>query len=299
MSLDFDLNNVNTTEFGVGRDNNGEQTFRIVAVDANVQLALREMVIATWGAMKSSSIIPPIYEPSEKYESQKYVHLPLGSNLAEHMRSLHQAENLDIGDVANPNELFCYFARLTDKQGLRLTAVRRATQFKGILKSRLLQFVTDALAIVEDSVFKLDSDFDMVIDANTVHILRPSGFEFVGKLRNAILEAASGNCQAIANSLPFVEFAGIEKYAKVHPRAARYLASINSLGEMQNISRGALEELCTKTGVCFGEDNGKLFVDEKNVMGFLEVLDRRRYGVELVEGSPEQYRAPSRKKIGN
>lgn len=32
-------------------------------------------------------------------------------------------------------------------------------------------------------------------------------------------------------------------------------------------------------------------------MGFLEVLDRRRYEIELVANSPEQYRAASRSKL--
>jgi hypothetical protein len=32
-------------------------------------------------------------------------------------------------------------------------------------------------------------------------------------------------------------------------------------------------------------------------MGFLEVLDRRRYELELVKGLPERFRATSRRKI--
>jgi hypothetical protein len=32
-------------------------------------------------------------------------------------------------------------------------------------------------------------------------------------------------------------------------------------------------------------------------MDFLEVLDRRRYQLELVKGTPERFRASSRKKI--
>jgi len=32
-------------------------------------------------------------------------------------------------------------------------------------------------------------------------------------------------------------------------------------------------------------------------MGFLEVLDRRRYELELVKGLPERYKASSRRKI--
>lgn len=299
MTLDFDPRNVRTTEFGVGKDETDAQTFRCVAVDGDVQTALREMVSATWDAMRSLSDDPPRYEPSEKHASKEYVQLPLDDDLAERMRDLHQANNLDSDTLADPNTIFCYFARLTDGQGRRLTAVRRATQFKGILRSRLIQFVTDALKIVEDTVFKLDNDFDMLIDANSIHILRPSGFEFVGKLQQAILDAVPDNCRTIAADLSFVQFAGIEEYAKSHPRAARYLASIKSLGEMSNIDRDALKNLCTRTSVGFTEANGKIVVADGQVMGFLEVLDRRRYEIELVKDSPEQFRAPSRQKIGN
>lgn len=299
MTLDFDLDSVRTTEFGVGKDETDAQTFRCVAVDGDVQTALRDMVSATWDVMSSLSEDPPRYEPSEKHASQEYVQLPLDDDLAERMRDLHQAENLDSDTLTDPNTIFCYFARLTDGQGRRLTAVRRATQFKGVLKSRLIQFATDALKIIEGTVFKLDNDFDMLTDANSVHILRPSGFEFVGKLQQAILDAVPGNVQAIAADLAFVEFTGIGEYAKTHPRAARYLASIKSLGEMSNIDRDALKNLCTRTSVGFTEANGKIVVADGQVMGFLEVLDRRRYEIELVKDSPEQFRAPSRQKIGN
>jgi len=43
--------------------------------------------------------------------------------------------------------------------------------------------------------------------------------------------------------------------------------------------------------------NGMLSLEEKHVMGFLEVLDRRRYEIELVAGMHEHYRAANRSKI--
>jgi hypothetical protein len=186
---------------------------------------------------------------------------------------------------------------MTDKQGRRLTAIRRATQFKGILKSRLIQLVTDALRIIEDRVFKLDSDFDILIDDAKVHILRPSGFEFVGKLQGAVLAAAPENVKAIRRDLPFVDFDLIETYAAKHPRAARYLASIRAQKATKDIDKRALKELCKATGVEIHEAKGKITVADGHVMGFLEVLDRRRYELELVKGSPERFRAGSRQKL--
>src|SRR5438552_2259671 len=162
MSLGFDFRRVETVEFGVGLESDGEQTFHLVPVDKGVQRALGEMAEATWAAMEERTDNRRKYEPSEKYESIEYVYVPLNDDLARAMRDLHEALNLPMnaGALTAPDEMFSYFARMTDSQHRHLTAVRRATQFKGVLRTRLIRFVTDSLKIVEDKVFKLDTDFD-------------------------------------------------------------------------------------------------------------------------------------------
>ncbi len=301
MKLDFDLGNVTITEFGVGRDDGNGQTFVTVPVDANVQAALREMVEATWDTMQRDEEGPAKYEPSEKHGGTEYLFLPLDDDLAASVRELHEAASLDIDTAAlsDPADVFCYFARFTDKKKRRLTALRRATQFKGVLKSRnrLVRMLDDTLKIIEDTVFKLDNDFDLLVDATNVHILRPSGFEFAGKLQEAILAAVPENVKAIRKDLAFVEFGGIETYAGKHPRAARYLASIRGQEETKNIDKSLLKKLCKQTGVEVAESKGKVIVTDGHEMGFLEVLDRRRYEVSLVKEKPERYRAASRRKI--
>jgi hypothetical protein len=301
MTLNFDFEQIKTVEFGVGRDDGVGQTFRLLTVDGDVQGALREMAEATWVAMQRDSDSPSKYEPSEKHAGSEYVHLPLDDELAVRMRELHQANNMavDSGALSEPAAVFCYFARLTDGKGRRLTALRRAIQFKGVLKSRLIHFVTDALKLVEDQVFRLDTDFDLLIDSKAVHILRPSGFEFAGNLQEAILQAAPKNIAAIEKDLPFVDFAAIGDYATKHPRAARYLASIRGQKETKSIDKAALRKLCKQTGVEVQVLNGKITIADGHEMGFLEVLDRRRYELELVKGSPERFRAASRRKIEN
>lgn len=299
MKLDFDIENVAATEFGVGRDDGTGQTFVSLPVDVDVQKALRDVVSATWQAMRKDTDDPPRYEPSEKHGSTEYLHLPLNDELAASIRQLHEAANLpiDADALANPDTVFCYFARMTDSKGRRLTALRRATQFKGVLKSRLLRFATDSLKLIEDQVFKLDSDFDLLMDSKNVHILRPSGFEFAGQLQEAILAAVPENVAVIQKDLAFVDFAAVQDYAGAHPRAARYLASIRAQKETKNIDRNSLKKLCKDTGVEVKESKGKLVVASGHIMGFLEVLDRRRYELELVKGSPERFRAASRRKI--
>jgi len=299
MNLEFDLEGVTVTEFGVGIDDGNEQTFVAVPVDAEVQAALHEMVQATWAAMQSEEDGPARYEPSEKHGSTEYLYLPVGDDLASSVWDLHEATNLDVVTSAldEPSEVFCYFVRLTDKKKRRLTALRRASQFKGVLKKRLIRWLDDTLKIIEDSVFKLDNDFDLLIDSTNVHILRPSGFEFAGKLQQAILDAVPQNMKVIRKDLPFVDFDGIEDYAGKHTRAARYLASIRAQEETKNIDKTALKRLCKRTGVEVKESEGKVIVPDGHAMGFLEVLDRRRYEVALVNERPERYRAASRRKI--
>lgn len=51
------------------------------------------------------------------------------------------------------------------------------------------------------------------------------------------------------------------------------------------------------TGVGVRESKGRLIADSGHIMGFLEVLDRRRYDLEPVKGSPERFQASSRRKI--
>lgn len=301
MKLGFDIGNVAVTEFGVGRDDGNGRAFVAVPVDADVQAALREMVQATWAAMQKNEDGPARYEPSEKHGSTEYLYLPLSDDLALSVRELHEAANLglDASALADPSDVFCYFARLTDSKKRHLTALRRATQFKGVLRSkgRLVRMLDDSLRIIEDTVFKLDNDFDLLVDSTNVHILRPSGFEFAGQLEQAILDAVPENIKAIRKDLNFVEFAGIEEYASKHPRAARYLASIRGQEETKSIDKAALKSLCKRTGVEVSESKGKVTISASYEMGFLEVLDRRRYELELVKGQPERFKAGSRRKI--
>jgi hypothetical protein len=301
MKLEFDLSNVVSTEFGVGRDDDNGQTYVAVPVDTGVQAALREMVQATWDEMKKEGDEPARYEASEKHAAMEYLYLPIDDDLAASIRELHNAAALDINAAAlsDPSGVFCYFARLTDNKHQRLTALRRATQFKGVLKSknRLVRIVDDTLRIIKDTIFKLDTDFDLLVDSANVHILRPSGFEFLGKLREAILAAVPENIKTIQGDLPFVDFSGIEAYAGKHTRAARYLASIRAQEETKNIDKDKLKSYCERVEVAVKEENGKLVVQAGHEMKFLEVLDRRLYDVDLVPQKPERYRAASRRRI--
>lgn len=299
MELGFDLKHVKTTVFGVGLDLAGRQEFRLVPVGSDVQTALREMAGATVRAMLAVADEPSPYEPAEKYASQEHLYVPLEDELAATMRDLYGAESLttDSNALSDHSAVFCYFARFSDGKGGHLLALRRATQFKGVLKSRLIRLIDDSMRMIEDKVFKLDQDFDLLIDGTNVRILRPSGFEAAGQLQEAILAAVDQNIQALQDDLSFVDLTSVAAYAGSHPRAARYLASIRTQGRARGVSQNALVRECKRVNVDVQEADGVVTIADGHAMGFLEVLDRRRYELELVEGSREQYRAASRTRL--
>lgn len=301
MKINFDVVSTKLVEFGVGRDDGKNQTFVAIPVDSFVQKSLKEMVAQTWTAMQAENETPLLYEPSEKHAGIEHLYLPVASEMAKGVLELHNAQNLTIDSAAlkQSENVFSYFVRMTDQKNSRLTAVRRANQFKGILKSKgkIVRMLDDTLQVVSDTVFKLDSDFDFLIDSENVHILHPSGFEFAGKLQQEILKAVPGNIKALRSELKYIDLDGIEKYASNHPRAARYIASIRGQKKLKNIDKTALKQLCKHTGVEISEVGEKMHIAPGSEMGFLEVLDRRRYELELVIGQPEKFRAASRQKI--
>ncbi|MCL1164048.1 DUF4868 domain-containing protein [Shewanella chilikensis] len=301
MPINFDFENVNITEFGLGLDS-PNRGFVFVPVDEVVQKSLVEMVSFTKTQMQDKASSMATYQPSEKYASIEYLTFSINDPLVQELKTLHESENVpeDCSAFDNINQCFAYFVKLTDNNQQRITAVRRSTQFKTLIKKRhkLVQYVDNTLKSLEETVFKLDNDFDFIIQNDLIHILRPSGLEFIAQLQKAIMDAVPANIASIASEIDFVNFDSISQYAQNHPRAARYIASIKSQSEAINISQDKLERYCEKTNVVTNIVDGKINLDSSQIMGFLEVLDRRRYEIDLKDdGESEVYRAPSRSRV--
>ncbi|MYF36339.1 MAG: DUF4868 domain-containing protein [Synechococcus sp. SB0678_bin_12] len=299
MNLIFDLNNVQVTEFGVGFRDSSSYDFFQVPTDQKVQTILQNMILATWKAMKENSSTPKKYSPAEKHASTEYLYLEIREDiLCQSLIYLHQANNLqiDISAVNDLSRVLCYFVKLTDTQNNQLTAIRRALQFKAGVKKKFMRLGKDMLEVVEDNVFRLDNDFDILIDAENIHIWRPTSFEILGNLQQEILDAVPRNVNSIKEYLTFIELDSIENYAKKHPRAAKYLASIKEQ-KLSGITYTALKQCCEETNVRISTSGDRINIDQKNIMGFLEVLDRRRYQSNLVPSEPESFRASSREKL--
>ena len=298
MTLQIDLSDISRVEFGVGLKGPSHYEFTSVPTDSGVKSALIEMVQATARQLDSDRPVPQSYEPTEKYVSGEYSVVASGDPLEAKVREIHEIDALppDSGALTDPSRVSCYFARLEDNHGRRLTAIRQATYFKGVLGKKLLRFYTDSLQMVDDRVFKLDNDFDLLIDSDHTHILRSRAFESIAQLKAAILGGVKKNVSEIQQDLDFVDFRNVESYASTHVLAAGCLASIRQQ-DLAGITPTSLISECKRLNVAVNPVNGKVSVHDEDVMNFLRVLDRRRYRSDLVSNDPEHFMADSRRKI--
>ena len=297
MPLVYDLASVDVIEFGVGRETNDGIEFVAIPTDEDVKSALRDMVQQTAEAISKHEEV--VFAPSEKYGPEENVVTSTRGEYAGVLANLHTAEMLPMvaNALSEPEHIFCYFARLSNREGRRLTCVRRATQFKGILKSRLIQVITDALKIVEERTFKLDNDYDLLIDDDNIHILRAAGFVVLSGIEQVIMGAVPRNIARLQEHLPFVDFTSISVYASTHSRAAKVLASICSENEANNVNRERLIATCNECGAEVIMDRDRIRPRPGKELDFLYVLDRRLFRVQLIEGQIEQYQAGSRRLV--
>ncbi|MBI1658957.1 MAG: DUF4868 domain-containing protein [Thaumarchaeota archaeon] len=296
LELDFDVENVQTTEFGVGKNGDGSRIFENVPVDRKIKDELFKYARTTLNIMQNQDETPQEYDPSDETASTKYVYLPLSNDMAGVFRELQNAENLrKIFNLSDTPDIFCYFARFTDSNNRRLTAVRKTFQFRSLGKGFSV-WIDGTLKLMSNPIFKLDTVFDLFIDSKLVHILHPKSFESVGELKKFVLNSVEKNTEIIQNYLPFVDLEPVKDYAAEHIRTARYLASIRARSWAKNIDKDELKSACVSNNVKISESEGMLDVSE-DISGFLEILDRRRYSIGLVANMPEQFRAASRHKI--
>ena len=301
MNVNFDIGQFETTEFGVGQRSDQPLQYSMVPIDDSAQTALRREAELTLSRIEKAEQDPPQFDPAEKYAGHEYLILPVGHDLAVSLMQLHEADNLPIRTPRRQDlqSASAYFLRGTDSSGRRLTAINRAAQFKSTLgrQGRLMTIFSDALHVVDDPIMQLNAGFDIVIDSEHIHILHPSSFRLLANVDDEIAQAVPRNIAAVASAAPFVNWGNIEDYAIEHPRAASLLASIRTQEFAFNIDRTALTGLCASQGILLDESTGSIEVDEVHILGFLEVIDRRRYQIGLVPNTPEHYKAASRTRV--
>jgi hypothetical protein len=302
--MSFEYYDPANIQFGVRRGVLGQSDCVIIPVDTSVKTVLQQMIEETRRGIGidevGAELSLPQYEPSEDYTTDSRVSLPLISPLASVVRAFYERENLPVEPAAlrESQTISAYFCIVHDQKQNKLLAMKRASQFKAVLKAHLISFIDDTLQAVGDDVFKLDSAFDFVVADDTIFALHIAGFEKIAEMDDAVQSAAIANVAKLATTLPSIEFGGLSTYVGRHKRAARIVASLCTRDDLASISVTNLKRECKRSGVAVQTVDGKLRADAGNEMAFLQMFDRRRYAVSLIPGRWEQYEAGSRKGVG-
>ena len=299
--MNFDLNNISlVTLVGYFEGAHGNNPRHIqIPVNPDVQNELKEMLIATAQKLQlpASATQLPVFDPSEKYGSEEHLQLPLATQYVSDLAAVIALQNLpsDANSLNAVAELEYYYAIFTDTQQRKLFAFRRASQFKGVTKSKLAFLNGGMLVLLDDAVFRLDHDFDYLATDQTIFILRPSGFEFTTNVHGQVLQAAAANATTISQSIQFLDIARITTYASAHPRAARLLAAIRARNDLHLIDRNLLQQACQSYGVDVEQNQtGAVGPSAGHEYDFLCIIDRRAYTATLIPNQPEKYEAASR-----
>lgn len=295
--MPFNFNQIQSVSFGVCLNVEEGESYRIVPSEAGVQDALKAMLMDTMAALtQQENTTIEDFSPAEKYGATERLKVSLESEWVQKHKQIYAAQNLltDTHGLDNPTAVISYFAIFHDAGGNKLMGFRRAAQFKGVVKKHLVTIINDALRLVDDNLFKLDSDFDFLIFDEQILIWRPSGFLFTAGMDEHIAACAATNVDYIAGEMSCVNFDALRGFVSRHKLAMRLVAAIKSRNDLSAITKQRLKAECNDSGVKLVQKDGKLLPAEGSEMGFLMLLDRRRYTLTLVPKHPETYEAPSR-----
>lgn len=302
--LTFNIEAVDEARFGVCiRAGRGRVALYNVPIQRDVVTVLKEMAQTTGRGMLEVADTPAPYEPSNHPGGRQHLSVPIDDDMAAMFRDINEAGIFEPGGehyLGAPSHIFCYVAQFADQEGNRMTGMRRASQFKGTLRhrDRLARLVGDELRMAPDNLFRLDTEFELLIYPDEIRILNQAGFETIGQLQNEIRDAVSINIATLRQSLPFVDFDGIQAVAGGSVTAARLLANIRARGGADRVTRDSLERECIEADVNIDiDDDDRIVVDVESVIDFLDTLDRRRLVSRIVDGEREIYSAPSRRRV--
>ena len=195
--MSFDYSSLVNIQFGICRGSLSGGDCVLIPVDKNVQSVLTQMVFDTHAAIQGddNGAVLPTYEPAETYSAESRVQLAINNPLASRIREFYQRENLPLRPEAlhEPQAVSCYFCIIHDRAQNKLLAMKRASQFKAVLKSNLITLLNDSLRAVNEKVFKLDSDFDFIVVDGVISALHISGLDRIAEMDDAVQSAALDN----------------------------------------------------------------------------------------------------------
>jgi Domain of unknown function (DUF4868) len=302
MITGFDTDKIVHVEFCLASDADNSERHVQVPVDTSVRSMLLYMLHQTANELwpnDSSSLSS--FELSEKYGSKEALHASISMDGFDKVREIYAEQNLAIDSSAlnNTKDLLYYFVIFVDDAGRKIIGVKRASQFKAILSAqyRLIRWIDDSLKAIPDNIFKLDNDFDFIIGQEDIYILRPSGFEYISDVAALVSEKAKEKANALSSVIPFADFSTIAEYSATHKRAARLISAISIRNDLGSIQKEKLLLAAQQTKVELEEVDGRIRPKKGHEIGFLELLDHRRYTTSLTDDTPAAFVASSRQSV--
>jgi hypothetical protein len=300
IDQEFDAANITAVNLGVSLRSNGNRYF--IPSDVGTKTALKSIYSDTVTAFEGVATAWEVYDISEDYGDKRRIFCPRASEYMAELSAIFQTGGLT--DLTNlddhVNEIEYYFGEFTDAQGRKAVGIRKAAQLKATLsaRNRLVRLVNDTVVIVEENVLRLDPFFDVIVTDVNVFILNPRSVEVVAKITEHVAATATAKVQVIQNSVTFLDLSRIQATIGRHPQMARQAASIASNPNLANFQRAKVEESAAQHGVVFKIlADGRLQCRVQDHAKLLEILDARRYHLDLAGDGGDPYRATGRQKV--
>lgn len=300
INAEFDADAIASVNFGVRLRSNGDMYF--VPTDPGTKSALQAIYRDTVTAFGGIPTDWEVYDISEDYGLRRRIYADRTNEVMADLSAVFDVGALD--DLANlqdhMHDVDYYFAEFMDDQNRRAVGIRKATRFKGTMKARnrLVRLVDDTLVLIEEDVLRLDQEFDLIVTDAHVFVLNVSPMEQVGRIVAQVAATAAAKVQTIHDTITFLDLLRIKEKIGSHPRVARQAASVAVNPNLAAFQRAPIEALAAQHGIKFKElKNGRLQCRVQDQAKLMELLDARRYHLDLAGNGGDPYRASGRQKV--
>ncbi|WP_338445856.1 Kiwa anti-phage protein KwaB-like domain-containing protein [Pelagerythrobacter marensis] len=300
IDQEFDVQNIADVNFGISLRSNGDMYF--IPTDGPTKNTLKETFTNTRNIFEGLPGDWELHDISEDYGARRRIYAPRNNEFMAELSAVYNAGTLD--DLTNiqdhAHDVDFYFAEFRDNQQRRAVGIRKATKLKGTLnaRNRLVRLVDDTLVLIQDAVLHLDTEFDVIVTDGKVFILNARQTEQVAKIVQHVAATAAAKVQAIHDAIPFLDLSRIAEKIGRHPRMARHAASIAANPNLANFQRPQIEALAVRHGIKFKElYDGRLQCRVTDEAKLLELLDARRYHLDLQGNGGDPYRATGRQRV--
>lgn len=294
----FSIGDIQSVDFCAALTH-GDRFF--IPTDGGVQNALKTILRETANAFDAIEGDWELHDISEDYGERRRVYAPRNLPLFETMSEIFDSGVLpELADLQNHLvELDYYFAKFVDSEGRMIVGAKKARTAKATLgaQNKLVRLIDNTLVLIEERVLRLDRQFDVLISSDNVFILEPRAAEQVAKIVEHVAASAGAKVQEIHDAVPFLDLSRIRDKIARHPKLARIAHSIANRPNLHSMQRAAIEELAAAQGIRFKEVNGRLLCNVTDEAKLMEVLDARRYHLDLTATGAVPYRATARQVV--